>query len=239
MSDMIKKALSGCPSHAEIRRQTYRTRRVAVLSGSLVTNISSKSSGACARVYKNGVWGFASVGDVSDARVEEILRSARENALLLDSRKPKNKGPLANPAPAVYRAPRPFQNTDQKQLIDFAMALDSYVAAHCPKVTSRSAAVVADCIEKELFTSEGACTHQLFPRTYVVISLSAETDDGETVELYDIPGGGAGYFTDYYSDPAALFSAIDRLYTELMQKREGVFPEAGERLCIIDSSIRL
>ena len=237
MSDTIKKALSGCASHAEIRRQIYRTRRVAVLSGSLVTNISSKAAGACARVYRNGVWGFASIGDLSDAHVEEILRSARENAVLLDSRKPKNKGPLTLSAPAVYRAERPFQETDQKQLIDFAMALDSYIGENCPHVTSRSVAVIADCIEKELFTSEGACAHQLFPRTYVVVSLSAETDDGETVELYDIFGGGAGYFTDYYGDPAALHPAVDQLYNELMQKREGVFPEAGERLCIIDSVI--
>ena len=237
MNESIKSILSGIGTHAEVRRQTSRARRVSVLSGKLVTNVYSKSAGASARVYENGVWGFASVNDLSDERVKEILQSARENALLLNARKPKNKGPLGNAAPTVYRAPRPFQETEQKDLIDFAMALDAYIGEKYPSLSSRSAAVIADCIEKELYTAEGGFALQLFPRTYAVVSLSTETDDGETIELFDIFGGGAGYFSDYYRDPADLYEGIDRLYTELMRKREGVFPEAGVQLCIIDSAI--
>ena len=237
MNDPIKNILSGTATHAEVRRQISRSRRVAVLSGKLVTNIYSKSAGASARVYQNGVWGFASVNDRSDASVKKILREAQENALLLDARRPKNRGPLNNAAPTLYRAPRPFEETEQKRLIDFAMALDDYTGKKYPSLSSRSSAVIADCIEKELYTSEGTFAHQLFPRTYVVVSLSAETADGETVELFEILGGGAGYFTDFYDDPAALYGGVDKLYTELMLKREGVFPEAGVQLCIIDSAI--
>ena len=237
MSDLIKNALAGCASHAEIRRQTNRTRRVGVLSGSLVNNVSSKSTGASARVYQNGVWGFASFGGADENALPQILRSAKENALLLDSRKPKNKGPLQNAAPTLYRAARPFQETDQKQLIDFAMALDAYIGEKYPALTSRSVGVTANCIEKELYTSEGTFAYQLFPRAYAVVSMSTQSADGETIELFDIFGGGSGYFTDHYSDPALLHEGIDRLYTELMAKREGVFPEAGEQLCIIDSAI--
>ena len=109
MNDMIKAALAKCGSHAEIRRQTTVKRRVGVLSGSLVTNISTKSAGACARVYRNGVWGFASIGGAPDDGIGAILRSANENALLLDSRRPKNKGPLSCPAPARFEAPAPFR----------------------------------------------------------------------------------------------------------------------------------
>ncbi len=236
MSDLIKAALSGCAQHAEIRRQTTRQRRAGVLSGRLVTNVSAKSSGASARVYRNGVWGFASIGETGDAAIGEILKSAKENALLLDSRRPKNKGPLAA-APTQYRTERPFEDTDQKLLIDFAMALDAYIEKTYPGLTSRSTGIAADCTEKELYTSEGTFSYQLFPRTYVSVSLAAETKDGETVELYDIFGGGAGYFRDYYDDPAALYERIDALYAQLMAKKEGVFPEAGEHLCVIDSSV--
>ena len=70
-----------------------------------------------------------------------------------------------------------------------------------------------------------------------MISMSAETSDGDTVELFDVFGGGEGYFTDYYSTPDKLYPDIDVMYNKLMQKREGVFPNAGERLCIIDSSL--
>lgn len=237
MSDTIINALNGCSQHAEIRSQISRTRRVGVLSGKLVNNVSAKTTGASARVYRNGVWGFASAGDVSPERIAEILASAKENALLLDARRPKNKGPLQCAAPTLYRAARPFQETAQKDLIDFAMALDSYIGEKYPGLTSRSVGFTANCIEKELHTSEGAFAHQLFPRVYAVVSLSAEAKDGETIEIFDILGGGSGYFADRYGDPALFYPQIDRLYTELMAKREGVFPEAGEQLCIIDSAI--
>jgi TldD protein len=49
--------------------------------------------------------------------------------------------------------------------------------------------------------------------------------------------GGEGYFPDHYSDPVLLFPQIDSLYHELMAKKEGIFLEAGETLCIIDSGI--
>ena len=220
MSDIIIRALEGCAQHAEIRRQISRSRRVGVLS-----------------VYKNGVWGFASIADSGEEHVAEILRSAKENALLLDSRRPKNKGQLTNAAPALYRAPRPFRETSQKDLIEFARALDAYIGEKYPGLTSRSVGLSCSCIEKELYTSEGGFAHQLFPRAYAVVSLSAETNEGETVELFDVLGGGSGYFSDHYSDPAALYAQVDTLYNELMAKREGVFPVAGEQLCIIDSFI--
>ena len=237
MKDTISALLSGCAQHAEIRRQVIRNRRVGVIGGSLVNNTSTKTAGACARVYQNGVWGFASIGNADAQSLGEIMRAAKENAALLDSRRPKNRGPLTNAVPCEYRETRPFQDTAQKDLIDFALALDAYIAKTYPDLTTRSVGLIADCMDKELFTSEGAYTYQLFPRVYAVVSLSAEAKDGETVEIFDILGGGAGYFADYYGDPAALYAGIDRLYTELTAKKEGVFPEAGEQLCIIDSSI--
>ena len=237
MNDKIKAALASCGSHAEIRRQTTVKRRVGVLSGSLVTNISTKSAGACARVYRNGVWGFASIGGAPDDGIGAILRSANENALLLDSRRPKNKGPLSCPAPAFYETPAPFKETRQKDLIDFAMALDSHIGKTYPELTSRSVGITANCMEKELYTSGGGFAHQRFPRAYVIVALSAEAADGENIELFDVFGGGEGYFEDYYRDPAALYEKIDRLYAELTAKREGVFPEAGEQTCIIDAAI--
>ena len=237
MKDTISALLSGCAQHAEIRRQVIRNRRVGVIGGSLVNNTSTKTAGACARIYQNGVWGFASIGNADAQSLGEIMRAAKENAALLDSRRPKNRGPLTNAVPCEYRETRPFQDTAQKDLIDFALALDAYIAKTYPDLTTRSVGLIADCMDKELFTNEGAYTYQLFPRVYAVVSLSAEAKDGETVEIFDILGGGAGYFADYYGDPAALYAGIDRLYTELKAKKEGVFPEAGEQLCIIDSSI--
>lgn len=237
MTENIKKLILNIPSHTELRKQVTTTRRVGVLGGKLINNISSRSTGAGARVYKNGVWGFSSIGNADENGIKEILKSAEENAALLDSRRPKNKGPLINAVSCEFFEQRKFQNTDQKQLIDFARALDSYIEKTYPSLVSRSVGITANCIEKELITSEGTFSYQLFPRVYIIVSMSDEAKDGETIELFDILGGGEGYFTDYYHDPAALYTDIDKLYTELQAKKEGVFPDAGEKLCIIDSAI--
>ena len=229
--------LFGGVSHAEIRLQRSSTRRVSVVGGNLVGNVSAVTSGACARVYQNGVWGFASIGASDDAALRRIFDSAKENAMLLDSRRPKNKPALTGARPSQFREPRAAVPTDQKQLVDFARAADAYIEKTYPDLQTRTVSLTANCIEKELHTTEGTLSYQLFPRVYVIVSMAAETADGETVEVFDVLGGGAGYFTDFYSDPAALYPEIDALYRELMRKKEGVFPEAGEQLCVIDSAI--
>lgn len=235
--DICKNLLNGISDHAELRSQTVHARRVSVLSGSLIGNSSAVTHGIGARFYKDGVWGFASDSRCTDETAAAVLKAARENALLLDSRKPKGKSPLVNAECVTYVEKRPFRDTDQKLLVDFARSLDAYIEKTYPALTSRSIGLTANCIEKTMYTSEGSYAFQLFPRTYIIAALSTETADGETIELFDVLGGGEGYFTDYYNDPADLYPDIDKLYTKLMQKREGVFPDAGERTCIIDSSI--
>lgn len=237
MNEPAVNVLKDVKDHAEVRLQTVHGRRVSVVGGSLVGNSSYTTYGAGARFYKNGVWGFASKSRCDEASIREVVRAAQENAALLDSRKPKNRPPLVNAECVTYKEQRPFRDTDQKQLVDFARALDGYIEKTYPDLTSRSVGLTANCIEKTLTTSEGSYAFQLFPRTYIIVAMSAETKDGDTVELFDVLGGGEGYFTDHYGDPAVLAPDIDRLYNELMAKKEGVFPDAGERLCVIDSSI--
>ncbi len=236
MSDICE-LLSCADSHAEIRTQTSRGKKVSVVSGNLVGNTSAKSSGTCARVYKNGVWGFASESGDSETAPERLFKAAYENAELLNSRKPKNKSPLVNARPCEYVEKRIYKEAEQKTLIDFVKTLDSHIEKTYPGLVSRSVVMMSDCKEKTLRTSEGTYAYQIFPRTYAIVIMSAETSDGDTVELFDVLGGGAGSFDEYYSDPALLYGQIDALYNELMLKKEGVFPDAGEKLCIIDSGI--
>lgn len=237
MRECMKKALNSVDTHAELRSQISRTRRVSIVAGSLVGNSSSVSKGIGARVYKDGVWGFASKSTCDRESIAKVLDCAKENALLLHSGCPKNKGPLITASPAEYCENRPFQEVSQKTLVDFARAVDAYIEKKYPSLASRHVGLSTGCIEKTLTTSEGTFAYQLFPRTYMIVSMSAEASDGTTVELFDVLGGGEGYFSDHYSDPALLFPLVDSLYEELMKKKEGIFPDAGEALCIIDSSI--
>ena len=63
-----------------LRGQENRVRRVVLQQGNLIANERSEVNGVCARVYKNGVNGFASMADYSGAAAEMVLKAATENA---------------------------------------------------------------------------------------------------------------------------------------------------------------
>ena len=64
------------------------------------------------------------------------------------------------------------------------------------------------------------------------MNLTAETGAGTPVEL-SRAFGGEGTFDLNFTDPAVLYPEIDRLYERLMQKREGVYADAGMHTVIL------
>ncbi|MDL2288864.1 TldD/PmbA family protein, partial [Oscillospiraceae bacterium OttesenSCG-928-F05] len=125
---------------------------------------------------------------------------------------------------------------EQKRYIDFMRAVDDYVARHCKKLVSRTLTFRGDNIEKQLVTGDGAGVHSVLPRAFVVPFFTAEGPDGRPVELFT-PIGGCGGFDTVFSSPEALFPAISELYEDLMRKCEGVYPDAGEKLCVLDPEL--
>ncbi|MBR4952949.1 MAG: TldD/PmbA family protein, partial [Oscillospiraceae bacterium] len=66
--------------HTELRAQINSSRGVAMLSGNIVSNARSDVSGVSARCYKNGVYGFSSMAELSDDAVRSVLKAAQDNA---------------------------------------------------------------------------------------------------------------------------------------------------------------
>ena len=69
------------------------------------------------------------------------------------------------------------------------------------------------------------------------MSFSAETADGDTVELFEVINGGEGYFSELYNNIDECYKEIDNLYEELMKKREGIFPNAGVSEVVLDAAL--
>lgn len=222
--------------HTELRAQINKTRGVSFLSGSLTTNVRSEVSGVSARVYKNGVYGFSSTAEYDDEAVTSVLSAATDNAVFMDKRAGKKSPPL--PDVEAGRTVRAVSENDpiQKEYIDFAGALDAYIAKNCPGLSGRGVSVRADSMEKLLCVSQGHDAHVILPRCYVYLRLTADTPAGVPVELF-VPVGGKGTFDTVFSDPALLYPKVDELYEKLMQKREGVYPTAGEKTCIISGEL--
>ena len=237
LSDILKKHIDGISDYTELRSQVNSSCKVRISSGNLVANSRVTSGGVSARVYKNGVYGFASMGEYSDESIKKVLCAARDNALFLDRSVNKGKPSLMETDKAFYLETKDYIDVPQKVLIDYARQLDDYIVNKYPELASRSVIVSADSIERLLHVTTGSFSHSISPRSCIYVNLAAEASDGSTVELFDVMNCGRGYFTELFTSPEELYEKVDNLYEKLMAKKEGVFSEAGMCDCIIDSSI--
>jgi len=222
--------------HTELRTQLNRSCRVTMVGGNLVANAKSETSGVCARVYRGGVYGFSSMAECSADAAAAVLRAADENARFMDRRVGRGKGAL----PAIPEKFRPVTegvaDPEQKLYTDFAREIDAYIAEKYPNLTSRAVVATADSMEKILVTSDGEGGYTAIPRSYVYIFLNSETTAGTPIELFKAVGG-SGTFDRNFTDPAAVFPEIDRLYEQIMQKREGIYADAGLKTCILSGEL--
>ena len=234
LQDITSKYKAGFAAGAstELRAQRNLQRRVVIQGGNLVGNVRTDTAGVNARVYQNGLYGFASASELSDAAVKRVLQSATSNAAFLDSRVNLGKGALPAIAQGQRAPDADMEDLPQKTYIDFLRSLDDYIAAKYPSLASRTVVATSDSMEKIITTSDGYQAHIIAPRGYVYVMLTAETKDGVPVELFKAFGG-RGTFDKNMTDPALLHQEIDRLYERLMHKREGIFADAGLKTCIL------
>ncbi len=237
IENLLGNHIGAISDHAEVRAQRNTKNAVMIVSGNLVTNARSETSGVSARIHKNGVWGFASSAEYSDDEVKRVINAAKDNADFLDKNVMKGKPSLHTATSANYTVARDYADVPQKIYIDAVREVDDYIVNKYKNLASRSVIARSDSMEKLLQTSEGGFSHSIMPRAYIYVILSADNTDGETLELFDVMGGGDGYFSDYYLDVKKYYEKIDRLYEQLMAKRNGVFPKAGVCDCILDASL--
>ncbi len=228
-----KKVLFADGAHTELRGQNNRNRRAVLLNGDLMGNVRSDVSGVSARVYRGGVYGFSSMAEYTGEAAETVLKAATENAAFMDRH--AGIGKPALPVMPLKQMPTQadIKDDEQKVYVDFAHEVDAYIAKKYPKLMSRTLVSMEDSMEKLIVTSDGASGHILAPRSYLYVVMSAQTDAGAPVELHKVFGG-KGTFGTNFTDPAALYAEIDAVYERLMQKREGVYADAGEKTVILD-----
>ncbi len=238
LHDLIssKKNLFNDGMHTELRAQVNRNRRVILLAGNLLTNTRSETSGISARVYKNGVYGFSSMAEYNDRAIELVLKAANDNALFMDKHVNKGKSMFGAIPYGNCKMDSIIKENEQKIYIEYIKEIDNYIVKKYPDLKSRRVLYTEDSMEKLLCTSDGYDGHTEIPRCYVYVTLNSETVSGEPIELFKAIGG-FGSFENNFNDPCALFSQIDNLYEQLMQKREGIYADAGYKTVILGSDL--
>ncbi len=215
-----------------LRGHENRNRRVVILKGNLVQNSRSESRGISARVNNKGAFGFASIADYTPEAAEKVLKAATENADLLGKHSKRN---IAFPA-SLGKGDIPLNyniaDTEQKIIIDFCLGIDKYVEEKYPDLTSRTIVYTEDSQDRIIYTSDAYNGHLVTPRCYLYVIMNAESKEGVPVELFKAFGG-FGSFYDNFGDPTKLYPGIEELYKKVMDKREGVYAEAGYKTVVL------
>ena len=134
-----KKSLFETGMKIVLRGQENRVRRIVIKQGNLVVIERAESSGVCAKVYKNGVSGFASMAEYTPEAAEMVLKAATENAHYL-YKYTENKKAALSPyasADAYVESKRFIIDFEQKKLVDLCKQVDDYIVNKYPKLTSR------------------------------------------------------------------------------------------------------
>lgn len=229
--------LSGTKGHAELRTHSNRIISISLLNGALVDNSRSEKSGASARVYANGCWGFASIPDASDSSLKEILGQASRNAGLIANARRK-AGP-AELGQSKGQGDKDFgtkkKRFAQKELVDYLRAIDAHVEKKYPGVKRRVVFYGLD-MEKNVHTTGGAHAYSNVPRAHVHTFLTIDGKNGAPVELMHSDGG-LGHFEDLFFDPEKYCAGIPEVYENLKKKAQGVYAEAGTHDVILASDL--
>jgi TldD protein len=237
MLDQLQRHAERLAPYTELRLHTNHQSSIAMMGGTVMNNQAGSVGGVSARSYQDGAFGFASLPSLSDDVVPRVLELATENADLLQRRSTRRAGDLPEAGSGTgvfdFRSSRSPLTAHEK--IEFVRAIDAYLRATYPDLLNIDVYLSTLSIEKGLVNSAGAATYSFMPRATFGVSLSYMASDG-VVQLSD-QFGGFGEAQDHLRDVEELRPALDRLYTELRQKADGVHCEPGEHDVILDSAV--
>ncbi|MBP5151538.1 MAG: TldD/PmbA family protein [Lachnospiraceae bacterium] len=231
-----KKKLFADGVQTVLRGQENRSRSVSFVNGALTGNSRSESRGVNARVLKNGVHGFASMAEYSESAAEAVLKAATENAFFLAEHAPNGKKAPKSFGTGVVALNHNIVDFEQKKIIEACKEIDSYIEKNYPDLKSRVVSYREQSHDKIIYTSDAFSGHITNPRCHIYVIMTAETKDGVPVELYKAFGG-AGNFDENFSDVSKCFAGIDELYRKLMDKKEGVYADAGMKTVILGGDL--
>lgn len=216
----------------ELRVQAYSFQAIRLADGKLTENTINRSSGISTRVYKNGVYGFTSTADYSVEAVKDALQKAEKNAAMLSERVKEKSGPLPTIAHGEYETSFIVRNIEQSEMLALAREVDEYLLKNCPGLSSRVVRTRLESTEKDLVVADGICAHTVYVRSHIHVFMYAKGKDGATVSLDD-SFGGRGYPDSVFEDKGPLFAWINKMYQNVMAKRESVYSESGYKDIIL------
>ena len=82
--DNLKKFKDSFSNYTELRVQENRNNQVNLTNGDVTGNVSTKTSGVSARVFKDGNWGFSSSPNIDDESINNVVNASTDNVQFMN-----------------------------------------------------------------------------------------------------------------------------------------------------------
>ena len=211
-------------SYGESRRHEFRKNRMEMVDGNLVLNARTVETGASARVYEGGYWGFASTSDIDSGKVVTDLAHRNAKAMAKFGQRKRVELPSGR-----YRGEHEFRGKAALSAGDCSDRL-SQIHAWCmgkyPGLKSTRLIAMDEHHRKHVTTSEGSDAVNSIQRGLVYITLIAEDDRGMPVEVMERVTG-KGHLGDLDWSLDSLKPVLDELHGHLQAKRHAVPARGG------------
>lgn len=213
-------------NYDELRTHELRKNRWLLVDGNLVANEQSASSGASARVYEGGYWGFASASETGTDRAAGLRDLAARNARAMGRFGARE--PLALPTGRhrgehEFRGAAPLSAAD---CIDRLRQIHEWCRARYPDVKSTQVLASDEHHRKHVRNSVGTEALNSIQRALVNVTLVADDDRGAPVEVLERLSW-KGHLGDRDWSLEAIAPQLDEIHGHLQAKRHAVPAKGG------------
>ena len=213
-------------SYHESRRHELRKSRMLMVDGSLVSNLRSVETGASARVYEGGYWGFASTSSADAAKVREVTDLARRNARAMSKFGARKRLELPG---GRYRGEHEFHGRaplTAGDCTDRLAQIHAWATQRYPDLKSTRLLAADEHHRKHVATSEGTDATLSIQRALVYVTFIAEDERGSPIEVSEKLSS-KGHLGDLDWSLEALAPALDALHGHLQAKCRAVPARGG------------
>lgn len=236
MLDLLSRRLGGGGGHVELRWHANSSSQLAMRKGVLLENRRSRAGGVSARMFQNGLYGFAALPREDGEAMSSVLDDARRNAATNRRHASRGAGLAASQiANAIHGPQATAAALPWNDRIELLKQVDAAARRKYPDLVDLTLSLGMNASAKAVATGAGARCYSDVARSVFSARLSINSSEGP-VSLGDQIGG-LGDVDARRFDPALLLALIDSVYEELRQKAEGVHCEPGQHDVVLDSRL--
>src|SRR4029453_18224393 len=215
-------------AYSESRSHEIRRRRLQMIDGNLVANLSNTECGRSERVYEHGYWGFASAGGANNSGSAERLRDeAAAKPRTISWFGPRAAQALSAESHRGTHAYTGKPELSQRECVDRLAAMHAWCRERFKSLKSTQLLMMDEHHTKHLRNSAGSDAGNSIQRAPCYITLAVEGEDGAPVELMERVSG-KGSIADLELSLDVLGPKLDRLHEHLKNKRRAVPAVVGQ-----------